>query len=214
MAKKLLDYNLDDLYEWIENGRSLQVDENLLKYVELLDKVRSMMLRRDVYGNKETIIKHLITFEPELQTKKYRANQIYSESVEYFYTQDTISKKAWRNLYAEDLDKAYDLAIALAETSSDVDKATKIKERAAKIRALDQVDPPEIPKHLFTKPNKVYTMDMDMWEIGSEDRNDAVAWVEENGKKLSLKQIDRIKQEIGATKIKIFQDETEDPRKD
>ena len=57
-------------------------------------------------------------------------------------------------------------------------------------------------------------MDMDMWEIGSEDRNDAVAWIEEYGKKLSGKQIDRIKQEIGATKIKIFQDETEDPRKE
>jgi hypothetical protein len=214
MAKKLLDYNLDDLYEWIENGKSAVVDESFMKYVELLDKVRSMMLRKDIYGNKETIIRHLITFEPELQKNKHRAAQIYSESIEYFYTQDTISKKAWRNLYAEDLDKAYDLAIALAETSSDVDKATKIKERAAKIRALDQVDPPEIPKNIFSRPNKVYSMDMDLWEIGSEDRNDAVAWVEENGKKLSLKQIDRIKQEIGATKIKIFQDETEDPRKD
>ena len=214
MAKKLLDYNLDDLYEWLENGKSALVDESFMRYVELLDKVRAMMLRKDIYGNKETIIKHLITFEPELQKNKYRANQIYSESIEYFYTQDTISKKAWRNLYADDLDKAYDLAIALAETSSDVDKATKIKERAGKIRALDQVDPPEIPKNLFSRPNKVYTMDMDMWEIGSEDRNDAVAWIEEYGKKLSGKQIDRIKQEIGATKIKIFQDETEDPRKD
>ena len=214
MAKKLLDYNLDDLYEWIENGKSAVVDESFMRYVDLLDKVRSMMLRKDIYGNKETIIRHLINFEPELQKNKYRANQIYSESVEYFYTQDTISKKAWRNLYADDLDKAYDLAIALAETSSDVEKATKIKERAGKIRALDQVDPPEIPKNLFSRPNKVYTMDMDMWEIGSEDRNDAVAWIEEYGKKLSGKQIDRIKQEIGATKIKIFQDETEDPRKD
>ena len=214
MAKKLLDYNLDDLYEWIENGKSAVVDESFMRYVDLLDKVRSMMLRKDIYGNKETIIRHLITFEPELQKNKYRANQIYSESVEYFYTQDTISKKAWRNLYADDLDKAYDLAIALAETSSDVEKATKIKERAGKIRALDQVDPPEIPKNLFSRPNKVYTMDMDMWEIGSEDRNDAVAWIEEYGKKLSGKQIDRIKQEIGATKIKIFQDETDDPRKD
>lgn len=213
MAKKLLDYNLDDLYEWIENGKSAVVDENFMRYVELLDKVRAMMLRKDIYGNKETIIKHLINFEPSLQNNRYRANQIYSESIEYFYTQDTISKKAWRNLYADELDKAYDLAIALAETSADVDKASKIKERAAKIRALDQVDPPEIPKNLFSRPNKVYSMDMDMWEIGSEDRGDAVAWIEEYGKKLSLKQIDRIKQEIGATKIKIFQDETEDPRK-
>ena len=214
MAKKLLDYNLDDLYEWIENGKSAVVDENFMRYVELLDKVRAMMLRKDIYGNKETIIKHLINFEPSLQNNRYRANQIYSESIEYFYTQDTISKKAWRNLYADELDKAYDLAIALAETSADVDKASKIKERAAKTRALDQVDPPEIPKNLFSRPNKVYSMDMDMWEIGSEDRGDAVAWIEEYGKKLSLKQIDRIKQEIGATKIKIFQDETEDPRKD
>lgn len=214
MAKKLLDYNLDDLYEWIENGKSAVVDEDFMRYVELLDKVRAMMLRKDIYGNKETIIKHLISFEPTLQNNRYRATQIYSESIEYFYTQDNISKKAWRNFYADDLDKDYDLARSLAQTTKDVELATRIKERAAKMRALDQIDPPEIPKHLFTKPNKVYTMDMNMFEIGSENRDDAVAWIEENGKKLSAKAIDRIKQDMGAKKITIFQDETEDPRKD
>lgn len=214
MAKKLLDYNLDDLYEWIETGRSLNVPEELFLYAEILDKIRAMMLRKDIYGNKEAIIKHLVNFDEHLKNNRPKANQFYAESIEYFYTQDNISKKAWRNLYAEDLDKAYDLAISLAQSTADVEKASKIKERAAKVRALDQVDPPEIPKHLFTKPNKVYTMDMNMFEIGSEDRNEAIEWIEENGKKLTSKAIDRIKQEMGASKIKLFLDETEDPRKD
>ena len=214
MAKKLLDYNLDDLYEWIETGRSQTAPEELFQYANLLDKIRGMMLRKDIYGNKEAIIKHLVNFDENLKGNRYKANQFYAESIEYFYTQDNISKKAWRNLYAEDLDKAYDLAISLAQSTADVEKASKIKERAAKVRALDQVDPPEIPKHLFTKPNKVYTMDMNMFEIGSEDRHEAIEWIEENGKKLTAKAIDRIKQEMGASKIKLFLDEAEDPRKD
>lgn len=214
MAKKLLDYNLDDLYEWIETGRSLNVPEELFLYAQILDKIRAMMLRKDIYGNKEAIIKHLVNFDENLKGNRYKANQYYAESIEYFYTQDNISKKAWRNLYAEDLDKAYDLAISLAQSTADVEKASKIKERAAKVRALDQEEPEKLPDNFFTRPNKIYTIDMDKFELGNVNRTELEIWIDENTKKLTPKAIDRIKQEALITKVKIFQNEEENPRKD
>lgn len=214
MAKKLLDYNLDDLYEWIETGRSQTAPEELFQYANLLDKIRGMMLRKDIYGNKEAIIKHLVNFDENLKGNRYKANQYYAESIEYFYTQDNISKKAWRNLYAEDLDKAYDLAISLAQSTADVEKASKIKERAAKVRALDQEEPEKLPDNFFTRPNKIYTIDMDKFELGNVNRTELEIWIDENTKKLTPKAIDRIKQEALITKVKIFQNEEENPRKD
>ena len=214
MAKKLLDYNIQDLYEWMDNGKSSGMPEDFIRYVNLLDKVRSMKLRPDVYGNKETIIKHLMTFEPDLKGNRIKAAELYAESIEYFYTQESISKKAWRNLYADELDKNYDLAVALAKNASDLEKAARIKEKAAKIRGLDQEDPEKLPDSFYQRPFKVYTMDLDMFEQGKVDRNEAIEWIEENTKKLTPKAIDRIKQEAMITPIKIFQDEAEDPRKD
>jgi len=214
MAKKLLDYDINDLYEWMENGKSQHMPEEFIQYVNLLDKVRSMKLRPDVYGNKETIIKHLMAFEPELKNNRYKASQIYAESIEYFYSSEAISKKAYRNLYADELDKSYDLAIALAETTADIEKASKIKLMAAKIRNLDKEDEETLPKEFFQRPYKVYTLDMDMFEQGKADRQEALEWIEENTKKLSPKAVERIKQEAMISPIKIFLDEEEDPRKD
>lgn len=214
MAKKLLDYNLNDLQEWVENDRSVTMSEEFFQYVDLLDKIRAMHLRKDLYGSKEAIIRHLITFEESLRGNRVKANQYYAESIEYFYTENIISKKAWRNLYAEDLDKAYNLAMSLAQSAEDVIKAGSLKERAAKMRGLDKDDPEELPSNFFDRPNKIYTIDMDMFEIGNADRTEIELWIDENTKKLTPKAIDRIKQEALIQKIKVFTDEAEDARKD
>lgn len=172
------------------------------------------MLRHDIYGSKEAIIKHLITFEPDLKGNRLKANQFYNETVEYFYADTEISKGAWRNLYADDLDKAYNLALALAENTGDIEKATKIKERAAKMRGLDKEDPVQFPDEALQKPFKIYTMEMDKhFELPNEDRKAIELWIDENTKDLPAKAIERIKQEAQILPVKIFQDE-EDPRKD
>lgn len=214
MAKTLLDFELNDLQEWVENGRSVTMSPEFFQYVDLLDKIRAMHNRKDLYGSKEVIIRHLITFQPELKGNRVKANQLYAESMEYFYTSNIISKQAWRNMYADDLDKAYDLALSLAQTTEDVVKAGSLKERAGKMRALDKDDPQELPKDFFTRPNKLYTLDMDLFEQGNADRKEIELWIDENTKKLTPKAIDRIKQEALIQPIKIFQDEAEDARKD
>lgn len=212
--KKLTDYNLDDLYDWIENGRMDNMPEGFVQYVNLLDKIRAMRLRHDVFGTKEAILKHLISFEPDLKGNRLKAVQLYNESIEYFYSDNEISKAAWRNVYADDLDNAYNLAIALAETTADIEKASKIKERAFKFRGLDKEDPIETPEDALKKPFKVYTMDMDKhFELPNEDRKEIELWIDENTKELTEKAKERIKQEALILPVKIFQDEEENPRK-
>lgn len=216
MAKKrLIDYELSDLYEWIEEGQPSAVPEAFASYVSLLDKIRGMMLRHDIYGSKEAIIKHLITFEPDLKGNRLKANQFYNETVEYFYADTEISKGAWRNLYADDLDKAYNLALALAENTGDIEKATKIKERAAKMRGLDKEDPVQLPDEALQKPFKIYTMEMDKhFELPNEDRKAIELWIDENTPELTEKHRERLKQESLILPVKLFQDEEENPRKD
>lgn len=215
MAKKLIDYELSDLYEWIEEGQPSAVPEAFVAYVNLLDKIRGMMLRHDIYGSKEAIIKHLIAFEPELKGSRLKATQYYNESIEYFYSDNQISKGAWRNLYADELDRAYNFAISIAETTADVEKASKIKERAAKMRGLEKEDPVQFPDEALQKPFKIYTMDMDKhFELPNEDRKAIELWIDENTKELTEKARERIKQEALILPVKVFQDEEEDPRKD
>ena len=61
MAKKLTDYNLDDLYAWVESNYTIPVSEELMQYANLLDKIRGMILRKDKFGSNSIITTHLET---------------------------------------------------------------------------------------------------------------------------------------------------------
>ncbi|MBD8081141.1 hypothetical protein [Chryseobacterium caseinilyticum] len=209
MAKKLTDYNLNDLYKWIESGMTTTAPTELMEYVNLLEKIYRMMNRVDIYGSRDAIIKHLVDFEPEVKTR-IKALDLYNEAFEYFNADTKISKKAWRNFYANKIDQDYEMARAVAETASDFEKASRIADKAYKFRQLDQEDPPELPRSLFDKPIKVYTTDMDQFEIGNEDLKDIEMWIDDNTKELSPAAIDRIKQEAMLIPIKIFDDEQAD----
>lgn len=210
MAKRLTDYNLGDLYKWIEAGQSTSAPEEFIQYVNLLEKIYQMMNRVDIYGSKEAIVKHLVTFEESLKGNRIKAIDVYNESFEYFNADDKISKKAWRKFYAAKLDQDYEMARAVSKDASDFEKASRIADKAYKFRQLDQEDPPELPKSMFEKPLKVYTMDMKQFDVVNEDLTDIENWIDENTKELSPKAIDRIKQEAMILPIKIFDDEKPD----
>ncbi|MHA7822461.1 hypothetical protein ACVVIH_06835 [Chryseobacterium arthrosphaerae] len=210
MAKKLTDYNLDDLYNWIESGQNTSVPEKFAEYVSLLQKIYQMMCRGDLYGSKEAVIKHLVTFEESLKNNRIAALNVYNEAFEYFNADAGISKKAWRNFYAGKLDQDYEMSRALAKDASDFEKASRIAHKASLLRQLDQEDPPELPREMFAKPLKVYTTDMDQFEIGNESLADIEAWIDENTKELSPKAIERLKEEAMLLPIRIFDNEETD----
>ena len=182
----------------------------LMEYVNLLEKIYKMMNRVDLYGSRDAVVKHLVDFEPAVNKSRIKALDLYSEAFEYFNADTKISKKAWRNFYANKIDQDYEMARAVAETASDFEKASRIADKAYKFRELDKEDPPELPKEMFNKPIKVYTMDMDQFEAGNEDLKAIELWIDENTKDLTPKAIDRLKQEAMILPVKIFDDEEAD----
>ncbi len=213
MAKKLTDYNLSDLYDWIEMGQPPNVPQEFATYVDLLDKIRGMLNRIDKFGSNDVIVNHLVTFEPGLKGNRIRATEMISEALEYFYSQKSLSKKAWCLWYATQLEKAYNLAIAIAKNTNDIDKATKILERSGKFRDMAESTELQLPDDMFKKPIKIYSMDMSLMDRNNEDRQAIEMWLDENVKDVPLKTIEAIKQEALINPVKIFKDEDENPRK-
>ena len=93
---------LDDLKEFLETGNPDNAPEAIVQYIELLTRIHGMTLRIDKFGSKEAILKHLIAFEG---LSRYKASLVYNETLEYFYTDKEVSKKAWRNFYASIMDQ-------------------------------------------------------------------------------------------------------------
>ena len=201
------------LYDWIEKGQSSSVSEEFVQYVNMLSKIFNMKQRFDVFGDREAIIKHLVTFEPDIKGNRLEALRLYNEAMEYYYGDVSLPKKILRNMAAARVEKDAQMARLTAENSSDFEKVSKIEERAFKMRQLDVIDEEKPDALIYQKPNKVYTLNMDMFEIGNVPKDEIEQWIDQNVKQLPVKAIERIKQEALISKIKVFEEDGEDSRK-
>jgi len=151
---KIPDSKYDQLLAYIESGAKGNLPRGLIEYVELLDLIRSMYSR---YESREAIINFIYqkpyNLSPALAAKRF------SEAMNFFYLDNEVRKKAWRNIYAEKLDRAANLVLKTAENAADIEIFKKIIDAAARMRQLDKIDPPEIPKQLYDKPYKIYSLD-------------------------------------------------------
>lgn len=203
------DIDINDIYDFMEHGNPANAPDHIVKYLELLDKVRGMYLRIDRFGNKEAVIKHLMIHD-ELSRRK--ANQLYNETLEYFYCDTTISKSAWRNIYADKIDMMINYAMQSVKDVSDGLKVVKMVVDAAKVRGLDEPDKEELPEELFNQPIKVYTSSAKDLGLPVANRNRIKELIEKMPD-LTEKEKNRLKSEADVIDFKLFPNEQEDPRK-
>jgi hypothetical protein len=203
------DVDIHDIYDFMENGTPANAPAHIVKYLDLLDKARGMHLRIDQFGSSEAIIKHLMVSD---NLSRYKAKQLYNEALEYFYCDNTISKTAYRNIYADKIDKMINFSMQIAKDVSDAGKVVKMIVDAAKVRALDEPDKEELPDELFKQPIKLYTADAKSLGMPETNRNQLKAFIE-NMPELTEKEKQRLLQEADITPFKIFPNEQEDPRK-
>ena len=78
--------------------------QEIVDYLDLMDKIRGMHLRIDRYGGKDAIVNHLMKVEG---LSRYLANKAYNQAMEYFYADNDISKEAWRNIIATNGEKYF-----------------------------------------------------------------------------------------------------------
>lgn len=208
MAIKMEDIELEDIQDFLANGVPDNAPPEIINFLQLLDKIRGMQLRFDKYSGRDAVINHLVNVDGY---SRYLAGKYYDMAMEYFYADRQISKKAWRNIIAEKMDKAINLALAMAENTRDVTTTIKSLKDLYDVLALDESDKDEIPQELLQKPWKIYSADAEFLGLPKANRYELARQIDELPE-ISEKEKQQIKREAQVLDIKIFQDDNENPR--
>jgi len=199
---------LSEIYDFIDSGDPNNAPPEIVDYLDALEKVRSMTYRPRQFATKEHIVSHL---EKVNGLSRYMATRIYDHSIEYYHLDSTISKQAYRNLYAEQQDEDIALARLASKSIDDLDKISKMRERAYKFRGLNEPDILDFPDGSFDKPFKLYTTDPESAGIPKADRRAVSKFID------GLPEITELEKEIlqmeaGNLPFKAFLGPLEDPR--
>ena len=205
--------NLKDIYDFMETGNPSNAPEHIVAYLDLLDMVRGMFLRMDKWGSKEAIIKHLMVSSSH-KLSRYKAMQVCDEAQEYFYRDSQISKAAWKNIYADKMEKMINFAMLTVKDVNDAQKVVKMLLDVSVLRGVNEEDKDELPAEIFQPPFVVYTWDSESLDMPKVNRQKLAEMIDAYPE-LTEKEKIRIKQEalIPGFKLKLFPNEQEDPRK-
>jgi hypothetical protein len=154
-----------EIAEYIETGSKSNLSDEELEYLDILIKMNSMRRR---YGLNETIA--FFTKKP-FSISLYRAKQMFEESINLFYSDEILDKRAARNLKAEQFEQVAQLALEGAQSVKDLEIWRALQWDSYKARQLDQPDPINIPKELYERPIKIYTMNPVQAKLPPIDRN-------------------------------------------
>lgn len=160
------DNKYDALLAFIETGSQGDLPEELIEYISILELIRGMHMR---YENRNAIVKFIQ--QPPYGLSEYHATQYYTDAINLFYLSNEIKRQAWRNVYAEKLDRAADLVLMTATTSKDIDIYKNIIYAIKDFRQLGEPEPDDIPEEFFKKPVKIYTLDPTQVGRSRPDRN-------------------------------------------
>lgn len=155
----------NDISQYIEMGSKSNLTEEEIEYLEVLVKMNSMRRR---YGINETVA--FFTKAP-FNISLYRSKQMFDESINLFYSDEIIEKRAARNLKAEQFEQAAQLALEGAQCVKDLEIYRALLWDSYKARQLDMPDPFQVPKELYERPIKIYTMNPVQAKLPPIDRN-------------------------------------------
>lgn len=203
------DVSLQDIYDFMESGSLKNAPPKIADYLIMLDKVRGMMLRIDKFSSDEMIIKHLFIVD---KISRFKAKIIIDEARQYFNHNTFVSKVAWRNIYAEKMEKVTNFATLNMKDVADASKVVKMLMETATLRGVFEDDIEAIPEEVFQRPIRLYSMNAEIFEFGKVDRTKLAAFIDKLPE-LNDREKTRIKQEALCLPLKIFQDEQEDARK-
>jgi hypothetical protein len=203
--------NLRDIYDFMETGNPKDAPEHIVVYLDLLDTVRSMFLRINEFGSREAIIKHLMVSSKH-KLSRYKASQVCDEAQEYFYSDSKISKAAWKNIYAEKVEKMINFAILTVKDVNDAQKVVKMLLDASVLRGVNEPDKEELPAEIFQAPFVVYSCDAEFLGMPKANRQKLSEMIDKLPE-LTEKEKIQIKREALALPLKVFPNEQEDARK-
>lgn len=170
MSSSALDnLKYDKLQSFIVTGNSEDIPEDLIEYMSHLELVRSMY---DKYSSKAAILKVLRS--RVYGYTEFMARKIFSEALNFFYSDNGVKREAWGNIYADKLDNLALLAIE----SDDWEGARRCFADAAKLR-MGEEHKTEIPTELLDRRPVFYTLNPeDVGLPGKVNRHKLAAWID------------------------------------
>lgn len=196
------DVTLEQIYEYIDTGDVQNAPEDVVRYLQAMEKVYSMSQRIDKWGSKDAIIKHLIKVNG---LSYYRANKLYNATMEYFYADLDVSRAALRNAAAEKVEKLENIGIEMIKDVRDVKSVVDIIHTRYKMLQLDKDDPIELPEEMFDKPFKLYTTNAEALGMIPANRNELAAIIDELDD-ISEVERDILRREAGILPKQVIQD--------
>lgn len=189
--------SVEALKKMIEEGDSSLMQPHIATYIEQLNVVRGLY---DRYEGKKAIIKTLMLSWPSL--KHHGATQVYCDALNFFNSDNSVTRDAWRNIYANQLDEAALLALH----KDDFGSFARLKDQAAKLRKLYDEDPKVEEK----QPKRaVVVYDIKPENLGMEKANRRELSALLDKLNLPKEEEERLKSEAGIKPFNLFQDETE-----
>ena len=162
--------DLSQITRMLSTGDLEALPEAERAYYELMEMVRGLRARMKYNGKvitKAGIIKLLKSDIYGLSD--WMARQVYADSINFFYTDENTHPEAFANLYAEKMEKWADSMFLMGKG----EEASRILERAAKLRLRFASTETEIPEELLNRKQVVlYTTNRSDLGVPDTDRRD------------------------------------------
>lgn len=201
--------SLSVIYQFIDRGNAAEAPQEVVQYLNWMEKIRCMDQRRENYGNRDLVIKHLVKVDG---LSRYMADRIYDDTMEYFYSERNISRDAHRNRLAEMMMKNISLATVASNDPHTVIAINKSILDVAKVLKLDEPDPIELDTET-PSPWIIYTTSAEDLGLPKIKRNVLNKQID-NIPDISEKTREHIKREAGSLPMILFPEIEKDARKD
>lgn len=181
------------LEEYLNNPSSASISQEEEIYMDTLYFMVNMARK---VGKRSAI-----EFFVKKGLKHARAREMYDEAINLFYIDEQIEKKAYRNLYANQMEELAFHTKVNIRNSQDAERVANILMKAAQLRELDKEDPQPLPIENYLKPIKYFSLDVT--DIGLDPVNRDLLASQIDSLDVPVKDKERLKNEalIGSFNI-------------
>ncbi|MDC7994460.1 hypothetical protein [Altibacter sp. HG106] len=164
------DISIEQIWDYHDRGLdSKKMPEEIVQYLDAMDKVRAMSRRFDKYGGKGTIINYLVDV---VGYSRYLANQLYNNSFEYFNTNDSISKDSLLNWIIEMMQNNIQEAILKAHDVADNARISRMLKELKEVLMAKGSEDDKWAELAERKPLKIYSLkpeDIGLAHVGEKE---------------------------------------------
>ena len=179
------------------------------EYFDLMRVVRGFHARMMMPGGNRIVTKAgiiKILKSDAYGLSDWMARQVYTDALNFFYSEEGVTTRAWSNLYAERLDKLANLAASMGKLK----EAKSLITEAAKLRGCYDEAAPEIPQELLdAAPVTIYTADPESMGATKADRKELENFIDNIPDIPEVSRI-RVKEDAGIRKRNLYNRMIED----